>query len=393
MKKELLGRRSLNDSKLSARCLSPRYLQPRCISPRCFSPRCLSPGQCGSRCISPRTKANGYSYKHLREKNFGKDTTFDNYKGSSRLYSSPLRTVKAKILSAYDKIKSDRSIKNTMLPGFIRINNSEFIKYQSSLSALKMRTADTTVNDSNLIKSRKQSPLIGKTSKNNTTEIMNLLFDTTKPNDQLLLSIGRIELSRTDLICLKSGKILPDNIVDACLKCVKKKNTILLKKGKIKESIYCLSTKFCKYLFQSQGPLPNRLKKNLLGYNYLLFPINIGYWTILIVSTKGKYAKYYDPVGIEKNDNTICTQLFALLKREIKLHENKDIETTRWQRLEYERINEYEAYDHINSSVYIVRQAFKVAICKDIQVRPEILPEHRNKLLYLLFKYGTKIAY
>ena len=122
----------------------------------------------------------------------------------------------------------------------------------------------------------------------------------------------------------------------------------------------------------------------------MLFPIFIEYWTLLVVSTKGKWAKYYDPVGIEKNDNLICTQLFLLLKREIKVHEDKEIESTRWQRLEYERVNEFEAYDHVDSAVYILRQALRVAMCKNIQVRPEILPEYRNKLLYMLFKYGLK---
>jgi Ulp1 protease family, C-terminal catalytic domain. len=123
----------------------------------------------------------------------------------------------------------------------------------------------------------------------------------------------------------------------------------------------------------------------------LLFPINIGYWTLLVVNTKRKHVKYFDPVGIEKNDEMIRTQLYALLKRELNLYENKEIDQTKWQRLEYERINEFEAYDHIDSSVYIIRQAFKFAICKDIQVRPEILKEYRNKLLYLLFKYGNKL--
>ena len=61
--------------------------------------------------------------------------------------------------------------------------------------------------------------------------------------------------------------------------------------------------------------------------------------------------------------------------------------------MEYERINEYEAYEHTDSPVYIIRQAFKAAICRDIQVRPEILPEYRNKLLLYLFKYGNKITY
>lgn len=111
------------------------------------------------------------------------------------------------------------------------------------------------------------------------------------------------------------------------------------------------------------------------------------------MNTKGKSAKYYDPIGIEKNDDVVFNKLFALLRREIKINEKKDIENTRWQRLEYERINELEAYEHTDAPVYVIRQTFRIAFCNDLQVRPEIMTEYRNKLLFLLFKYGNKITY
>ena len=120
----------------------------------------------------------------------------------------------------------------------------------------------------------------------------------------------------------------------------------------------------------------------------MIFPINTGYWTVLIVDTQGKKVRYYDPIGIENNDNVVCSQLFMLLRREVKIYEDKDIDKTRWQRLEFERINEFEAYDYIDSPLYVIRQAFRLTVNKDIQVRPEILPEYRKKLLTLLFKYG-----
>ena len=108
---------------------------------------------------------------------------------------------------------------------------------------------------------------------------------------------------------------------------------------------------------------------------------------MLVLNTKNKSLKYYDPIGIENNDNVICNQLFALLKREINEHEHDEIENTRWQRLEYERINEIEDFDHIDSAIYMIQQGFRIATCKDIEVKPENLLEYRKKLLYQLFKY------
>jgi hypothetical protein len=113
----------------------------------------------------------------------------------------------------------------------------------------------------------------------------------------------------------------------------------------------------------------------------------------LILNTRTKCAKYFDPIGIEKKDDVIFDQLLALLKREIKFHENKSIENTRWMRLEFERINEYETYPNCDSGVYVVRQALKSATNKDVKVLPEVMTEFRSSLLLHLFKYGNKITY
>jgi hypothetical protein len=125
----------------------------------------------------------------------------------------------------------------------------------------------------------------------------------------------------------------------------------------------------------------------------VLFPIYAGYWTLLVLNIRSKKAKYFDPIGIAKNDSVVSGQLFALMKREIKLRERKDIENTRWLRMEFERVNEFEVYEHTDSAVYVLRQAFRLAICKDIQVRPELLANYRQKLLKYLYKYSNKITY
>lgn len=113
----------------------------------------------------------------------------------------------------------------------------------------------------------------------------------------------------------------------------------------------------------------------------------------MVLNTMTKCAKYYDPIGIEKKDDVIFDQLLTLLKREIKYRENKSIENTRWMRLEFERISEGEGFSSCDSGVYVVRQALKVATCKDIKIVPEVLTEFRSNMLLRLFKYGNKITY
>ena len=112
-----------------------------------------------------------------------------------------------------------------------------------------------------------------------------------------------------------------------------------------------------------------------------------------MVNNREKSAKYYDPIGIEKNEKQIFSALYDFLKMEILFHQGKSIEKTRWKQLECEKINENEPYDHIDSAVYILRQAYKISTGKTILIAPETLNEYRTKLLVILFKYGTKIVY
>lgn len=230
---------------------SPRGLSPRCISPRVMSPRCKSPSFLHQRGCSPRTMRGNSPPSNL-------NTNL----GSPRQYST-----RPKVTTAYEKIRCNRTIRNSMLPAFIRINNSDISKYLNTISMSKTRTADTTVNESKLINSIKQSPGLDLTADGpDNNQIQNLVFDKNRPEDEILLNFNRINLTRAELLTLQPGKILPETIIDACLKCIKEKNCLLRKKRKIQDSVYCLSTNFCKYLFKNQSQLPSRIKKNLLKY-------------------------------------------------------------------------------------------------------------------------------
>ena len=124
-----------------------------------------------------------------------------------------------------------------------------------------------------------------------------------------------------------------------------------------------------------------------------MFPLFIGYWTLLVVNNREKNAKYYDPIGIEKNDRKIFNSLYSFIKQEINFHQNRKIENSLWKQLEYTKVNEKAPYDHTDSAVYILNLASKICTNKSTDLSPEVLNEYRTKLLVHLFKYGTKILY
>ena len=110
---------------------------------------------------------------------------------------------------------------------------------------------------------------------------------------------------------------------------------------------------------------------------------------MLVCSLHLKTIYYYDPIGIE-NDENIKSKIFCFLKEEIKINEKMNkIGLSR--KFKYEKISESEIYDHLDSGVYILRQVCRIALDHRLIIRPESLDEFRFKFLNLLLKNGTRV--
>lgn len=249
MKKDLKFRILPNGRNSSPRLLSPNYVSLSLQSSQIKPPLCKSPSH-SFRKSSPPLRIRSPISRLSR-------------------MGSPVKHTKSqsKMLSAYEKIRSSRSIQNMVLPGFVRVNISDINKYLSIQNLSKTQTADTTVNDSNLARSRINSPGdMRRRVSIEKNEVLSCVFNQDADQDEVIISVGRIQLTRNNLCTFRLGQLIVDNAIDACLKCLKKKNLKVRRKGKAKESIYCLSTKFCKYLFQNNCNSVGKVKKNLLGY-------------------------------------------------------------------------------------------------------------------------------
>lgn len=233
----------------SPSCRKSGYVSPRRVgSPlRALSPRCSSPrmGRVGSP-IPSRVCSPNRSF-FLRP-------------------NSIIRNVFPSNKPAYKRIQSDRSIKLAMLPSFIRVKNSEVHKYTNSMSLSKTRISDSLINESRVLKPSKSNGEAFKSKENYYKDLVRTVFDVTLNEDEVLISVGKYSLTRKTLLSLYPEREILDPVIDACLKCMKYKNLRLQKKMKIKSSICCLSTKFCKFLTQKNSIIPVRTKKNMLEY-------------------------------------------------------------------------------------------------------------------------------
>jgi hypothetical protein len=174
-----------------------------------------------------------------------------------------------RIISPYQRITSPSSIGNSTLPNFLRIINPSVNSLLKNKTKTKLRTADTSNSDYFLLKKYyKQSPIsesiAGKV--NNPNEVINYVFDSNSPSNQILIRVGKIELTRNDLCCLRPKKLLPINLIDACFSCIKKKNRKIFQKNDTHDRVIIVKTSFSKKVFQSKEKFLIKSKKNLLNF-------------------------------------------------------------------------------------------------------------------------------
>lgn len=197
---------------------------PRVASPRCASPRMQRPG-------SPRA-------------NFSK---------------------KSRILSPFQRITSPQSIGNSILPSFMRLTQPTADCILNNIPLAKAKTADTSTAE---LSKYKQSPIVeniaGKVD--HPGDFINYVFDAKLNPEQILLRVGKVELSRKDLSCLRPGKLLPINLIDACLSCIKKKNKKIFQKQGTHKRVIIVKTGFAQKVLQSKEKIAIRSKKNLLNF-------------------------------------------------------------------------------------------------------------------------------
>jgi hypothetical protein len=241
---------------------SSRYV----FSPN-LSSKNLSPGR-----ISPNPRSFRSNSPLFTIPRTGSPVSLRVHSPNSRLFlaSSPKRLLsnRPKPLSAYEKIRSARSIKSIMLPSFIRVKATEVQKFNSSVFLSKSRVCDSTITSDSRPGVLKNRNFYENTRNQNGlfSEFQENIANSRLPTDEVMLRVGKIQITRAELASFQAEKILADSVIDACFKCASMKNARLIRKGKAKESIYCLDIRFCRALFGNTGALPSRLKKNLLEY-------------------------------------------------------------------------------------------------------------------------------
>ena len=299
--------------------------------------------------------------------------------------------------SAYSRITSTMTIKKLSLPSFLRTNqnSSEDLLQKIPLGKSLISQVSDCPTDASSIKTHNED-ITNTTAKSKVAQTANefiaKIFRKGSALEEVLLQVGKVELTRGELQSLQPNSLISRNIIDACLRCIKHKNRKLFKKTEAHDRVLIINTSFSQHIFSTSKEQKMYCQRNPLKYEYVLFPLYIGFWTLLTLDNRQKKLYLYN---MSKN-NPLVEQIFSFIKefikRELKRHENKEIEITGWRELSYD-ILDYGAIDEVDSSAFAIRVAYKLAINQNAVINCDVIHDFRYNLIIMLYKHGNQICH
>ncbi|OMJ68347.1 hypothetical protein SteCoe_34240 [Stentor coeruleus] len=150
--------------------------------------------------------------------------------------------------------------------------------------------------------------------------------------------------------------------IDACLAIFKKKNSEALIRDEAKNNIAISSTSFAWKIFNLAQYDDLHAPTYIMAYDHIIFPIFIGYWTLLVVDTKELIVNYYDIGKSSEYLEGILVNCFRFLQQEIRFHGGppKDLELIK--ALRYENSQDHSDLNINDSSIYILLKVKELAL-------------------------------
>ena len=127
-------------------------------------------------------------------------------------------------------------------------------------------------------------------------------------------------------------------------------------------------------------------KRNPLINNKIIFPLFLGYWTIVALDNQNIKLTIFN-IFEEEIIKRVVLSIRGFIKQQLKYHENKCFESSGWRNMIVEN-NRIDTVNDIVSSGLMVRIAYKIAVKTYAKVDVKKLPVFRFKLLVILFNHG-----
>lgn len=282
----------------------------------------------------------------------------------------------------YSRIISNKNIKSLTIPAFLQVPTGNQTKIKKpSRSLIDQTTNISSVKGDNSQRLQISTP---KTKE----EIFELVFCEHIKDCQKMLKVGKVKLTKGELKSLHPEFCIDRKVFDACLRCMKHVNRKYFKINEDRDRVFIADTVFSQALFTGVGKeCPG--KRNTLKYNLVLFPLFLGYWTLVVLDNRMIKVTVYN-VDDQQTLAEILDSIKQFIDNELKNYEKKCIQCSSWSNLQLESIKTH-PISQTESSAYTLKLAYKLSIKPESDLSQATLSNFRFKLLILLFNHGTLI--
>lgn len=186
--------------------------------------------------------------------------------------------------------------------------------------------------------------------------IESLLADILDPNQdpsEIVLKIRSQSLTRGELRSFGHNTDLPENIVNTYMRMLKSSHKrqrtgtsdrVLISKSGLSDDIFSKSREIV------------HSKPNILNYTYLLFPLFVGSWTLLVFNTKESHVYYYDPIKEHEKIHSLLDRLYNFIQQFL-VQNHKVFDETERKGLIYVPVKNHVLYAAKDSGAYVCMQA------------------------------------
>ena len=286
----------------------------------------------------------------------------------------------------YLRITSKKSLKQLSIPSFLQTSLRIDHKPTSSIPHASLDQT-TNISSSKCEKpEKKHSPkknLAPKTQK----EVFDLVLTDSIKDSQYLLQVGKVRIKKFELKSLHPEVCIDRKVIDACLRCFKHINRKMFKLNEDIDRVFIVDTESAQELFTGRCK-ESISAKNPLKYNKVLFPLFLGYWTMVVLDNRLIKVSLYNVD--RETEGEVFESIKFFIDQELKFHDKKFIQCSSWGNLQLESLKTQVLTD-AQSSAYTLKLAYKLSVNPETDLNPRTLSNFRNKLLILLFNHGVLI--
>ena len=259
--------------------------------------------------------------------------------------------------TAYQRLTSNKNLKNAMLPAFVRASQPASVINSPS----------------------KPAPVRLKSE----SEILAYIYSGKSPLDTLI-KVGKIGLNQDDLKALISGQVTQKTI-DCILTVIKHINTRAVKENNENNKVLIAKTKFTQKVFHNEK---SDSKIDIFSIQILIFPIFVGHWTVLTFNSKEMVVNYFDPLKNQCYLKEILKNLYRFLRRQTQKSGRESIEKN-LKELVFQKVIIAEQFLPEDSALFMLQTILNLASGSYEEVLKEELARYRMNFLKLIFEFGN----